>query len=120
MFGIGRTPSEDPSNKRSASLDGSENSERYQPVLMDQNQTVQALQVQLAELQQNLATQSKMIANLSANHHHNPPNPWDSMADYLMKQFIKSPVTIINKVNPRKPTLTFDGSNWSEWESTIN
>jgi hypothetical protein len=42
------------------------------------------------------------------------------MADYLMKQFIKSPVSIFNEVNPRKPTLTFDGSNWSEWESAIN
>ncbi|PLW48643.1 hypothetical protein PCASD_03440 [Puccinia coronata f. sp. avenae] len=50
----------------------------------------------------------------------NPPNHWDSMADYLMKQFIKSPVTVFNKVNLRKPTLTFNGSNWSEWESAIN
>ncbi|PLW37828.1 hypothetical protein PCANC_21687 [Puccinia coronata f. sp. avenae] len=41
---------------------------------MDQNKTVQALQAQLAELQRNLAAQSKMIVNLSANHHHNPPN----------------------------------------------
>jgi hypothetical protein len=37
-----------------------------------------------------------------------------------MKQFIKPPATILNKVNPRKPTLAFDGSNWSKWRSAIN
>jgi hypothetical protein len=42
------------------------------------------------------------------------------MAEYLMKQFIKSQITIFNELNPWKPTLVFDGLNWSEWESAIN
>jgi hypothetical protein len=120
MFGIGRIPSEDSSNERSGSSEESLNSERYQLADMDQNQTVQALQAQLAEIQRNLATQHEIIANLMANRQHPQPNSWDNMADYLMKQFIKSPVTIFNEVNPRKPTLAFDGSNWTEWESAVN
>ncbi|PLW06753.1 hypothetical protein PCANC_27590 [Puccinia coronata f. sp. avenae] len=87
---------------------------------MDQNQTVQALQAQLAEIQRNLATQNEIIANLSANQQRPPHTSRDTMAEYLMKKFIKSPVAVFNEVNPRKPTLAFDGSNWFEWESAVN
>ena len=70
---------------------------------MDQNQTIQALQTQLAEIQRNLATQNEIVVNLTANQHHHPhPNQRESMADYLMKQFIKSPANIFNEVNPWK------------------
>ncbi|PLW39043.1 hypothetical protein PCANC_22575 [Puccinia coronata f. sp. avenae] len=90
---------------------------------MDQNQTIQALQAQLAEIQQNLATQNKIVAALSSNQHHQPhphPTQQDSMAYYLMKKFIKSPATFFNKVNPCKPILAFDGSNWTKWEAALN
>jgi hypothetical protein len=128
MFGIGNLLSDGSSNKRSESSkertpSSNENYERFHPAIdqMDQNQTIQALQAQLAEIQRNLAAQNEIVANLTANHHHHPhPNQQDSMADYLMKQFIKSPATVFNEVNPRKPTLAFDGSNWTEWEAALN
>jgi hypothetical protein len=75
MFGIGRTPSEESSNERSDSIDESENSGRFQLALMDQNQTVQALQAQLEEIQRNLAAQHEIIVNLSANRQQPQPNP---------------------------------------------
>jgi hypothetical protein len=101
LGGIGQIQSEESLNKRSDSPDNSENSERYQPAVLDQNQTVQALQAQLAEIQCNLAAQHEIIANLTANCQLPQPNSWDSMVDYLMKQFIKSPVSVFNEINVR-------------------
>jgi hypothetical protein len=119
MFGIGRIPSEDSSKKSSGLSEDSSNSERYQPAVMDQS--VQALQAQLAKIQRNLAARNKIIANLMANRHHIPqPNSCDNMAKYFMKKFIKSHITIFNEVNPQKPALAFHGLKWSEWEIKIN
>jgi hypothetical protein len=127
MFGIGNLLSNGSLNKRLESskereASSNKNSKRFHPAIdqMDQNQTFQALQTQLVEIQQNLATQNEIVATLSTNQKHQPhPNQRDSMADYLMKQFIKLPATVFNKVNPCKPTIAFDGSNWTEWEATL-
>ncbi|KNZ45962.1 hypothetical protein VP01_7662g1, partial [Puccinia sorghi] len=56
-------------------------------------------------------TQNEMIASLSAQV---PPHaPADkSYSDNVMRQFIKSLIKFYREVNPRKPTLLFDGSNY--------
>jgi hypothetical protein len=71
---IGHLLDKGSSNKRSESLKerttlSSETSDRFHPAIdkMDQNQTIQALQAQLAEIQQNLATQNDIVAALSSN-----------------------------------------------------
>jgi hypothetical protein len=99
IFGIGRIPLEDSLKERSGLSEDSSNSERYQPAVMDQS--IQALQAQLAKIQGKLAAQNKIIVNLTANRQHIPqPNSCDNMAEYLMKQFIKSQITIFNELNP--------------------
>ncbi|KNZ64502.1 hypothetical protein VP01_1021g3 [Puccinia sorghi] len=41
-------------------------------------------------------------------------------ADDIKRQFLKSPLKFYKEVNPRKPILSFNGSNYVKWESVIN
>ncbi|PLW51444.1 hypothetical protein PCASD_00305 [Puccinia coronata f. sp. avenae] len=86
------------------------------------------LQNQLNELQNVLCQQNNMIGNFQtaaraqALHNTNPPPQpnSNSLAGEILKQFVKSPVKFYCKVNPRKPILAFDGSNYTEWETLID
>ncbi|KNZ49200.1 uncharacterized protein VP01_5157g1 [Puccinia sorghi] len=49
--------------------------------------------------------------------HHQPQC---TQADHFLKQFIKSPISIFYEVNPKKTTLNFEGSNYSDWENAID
>ncbi|PLW27504.1 hypothetical protein PCANC_09514 [Puccinia coronata f. sp. avenae] len=93
-----------------------------------QQQIVQ-LQAQLNDLQTVMQQQNNMIANLSAAAraqtlaNSNQPKRTIStnhLADKVMEQFVKSPIKFFNKVNPCHPKLSFDGSNYSEWENAVD
>ena len=38
----------------------------------------------------------------------------------MMKKFVKSPVKFFKEVNPQNPKLSFNGSNYTKWENSIN
>jgi hypothetical protein len=84
-----------------------------------------ALQGQLTELQPVLRQQAEIISGLTAaardhqQHQQFPPHQ-ATLSNKVLKQFIKSPAKFFHEVNPRKPCLSFDGSNYSEWETAIN
>ncbi|PLW35803.1 hypothetical protein PCASD_15704 [Puccinia coronata f. sp. avenae] len=59
---------------------------------------------------QALANANNAKRTISTNH----------LTDKVMEQFVKSPVKFFKEVNPRKPQLSFDGSNYSEWENAID
>jgi hypothetical protein len=58
------------------------------------------------------------LTNAARNNHHNPPS--NSIANNVLRQFFKSPAKFFAKVSPRKPCLSFDGSNYTKWETAIN
>jgi hypothetical protein len=61
--------------------------------------------------------QQEIISGLTRNNHHHPPP--NSIANDVLKQFVKSPSKFFAEVNPRKPCLAFDGSNYTKWETAI-
>jgi hypothetical protein len=100
-------------------------SERFQPErTMDQNpDQVSALQAQLNEMQVVMRQQAEIILGHTAakrNRHasqHQGPN---TMSSKVLKQFIKSPSKFYIEVNPQKPRLLFDRSNYTKWETAID
>ncbi|PLW30371.1 hypothetical protein PCANC_24163 [Puccinia coronata f. sp. avenae] len=76
---------------------------------------------QLAEMQNVMRQQQEIISGLTNasrnNHHHLPAN---SIANDVLRQFVKSPSKFFAKVNPRKPCLSFNGSNYTKWETAID
>jgi hypothetical protein len=92
---------------------------------MDHNpEQFAALQSQFQEMQNVLRQQAEIISGLTAaacdnqQHQHTPPN--NSLATEVLKQFVKSPIKFYKEVNPRSLTLSFDGSDYSEWETSID
>jgi hypothetical protein len=114
-------------NKKSDNSDKSYSFERFSSAnnMADSQQAISQLQAQLNDLQTVMRQQNDMIANLSAAAraqalaNTNPPST-NHLADKVMEQFVKLPVKFYNEVNPRKPQLSFDGSNYSEWENAVN
>lgn len=111
----------------STDSDDSYNPERFQQEQkMDNPDQLVALQNQLQEMQNVMRQQQEIISGLTkaaqahqqgAPHQNIPPN---TLANEVLKQFIKSPAKFFAKVNPRKPRLSFDGSNYAEWETAID
>ncbi|PLW18521.1 hypothetical protein PCASD_23785, partial [Puccinia coronata f. sp. avenae] len=118
-------------NKRSDDSNESNSQERNHIPndMADNQQAISQLQAQLNDLQTVMRQQNNMIANLSAAARAqalaNANNAertisTNHLADKVMEQFVKSPVKFFKEVNPRKPQLSFNGSNYSEWENAID
>jgi multidrug efflux pump subunit AcrA (membrane-fusion protein) len=118
-------------NKRSEDSNKSNSFERYQPAneMANSQQQISQLQAQLNDLQTVMRQQNDMNANLSAAaraqalanaNNADRTNASNNLADKVMEQFVKSPVKFFKEVNPRKPQLSFNGSNYSEWENAID
>ncbi|KNZ51862.1 hypothetical protein VP01_3780g2 [Puccinia sorghi] len=63
---------------------------------------------------------NSLNAKLVASHNAHSIPLANSLDDYLLKQFIKCPAAVYREVNPRRTLLSFDGSNYSEWETAID
>jgi hypothetical protein len=105
-----------------ADSDKSANSERFNLERMDHTpDRLAAMAQQLAEMQNVMRQQQEIISELTAsarNNHHNPPT--NSIANKVMRKFVKSPTKFFAEVNPRKPCLSFDGSNYTKWEAAVD
>lgn len=51
---------------------------------------------------------------------HFPHNDAMSGANLVTKKFFEDPVAVHNTMNPKKVTLSFDGSNYSQWEAAVD
>ncbi|KNZ44332.1 hypothetical protein VP01_926g1 [Puccinia sorghi] len=80
----------------------------------DQN-ALSNIEARFAQMQNILNNQNEVIAELSAQKSARTP-----FADDIKRQFLKSPLKFYKEVNPRKPTLSFDGSNYLKWETAID
>jgi hypothetical protein len=79
------------------------------------------MQQQLQEMQNVMRQQQEIISGLTAaarNNDHNPPA--NSIANDVMQQFVKSPAKFFAEVNPCKTCLSFNVSNYTEWETAID
>ncbi|PLW28898.1 hypothetical protein PCASD_15793 [Puccinia coronata f. sp. avenae] len=121
-FGVNNNP-----NERSADSDDSGSFERFQPATEMADDSVNHPQSQLNDLQTVMRQQNDMIVSLQAAARaqalaNTNPNTYhsNSLADKMMKQFVKSPVKLFKEVNPRNPKLSFNGSNYTEWENAID
>jgi hypothetical protein len=88
-----------------ADSDESADSGRFNPErLASKRMDLATLQQQLAEMQNVMRQQQEIISgltNAARNNHHNPPA--NSIANKVLRQFVKSPTKFFAKVNPRKP-----------------
>ncbi|KNZ51724.1 hypothetical protein VP01_3845g1 [Puccinia sorghi] len=71
-------------------------------------------------MQNILQHQNDVIANLTAQRSNYPIHSSNPFANDIKRQFLKSPLKFYKEVNPRKPILSFDGSNYVEWETAID
>ncbi|KNZ53070.1 uncharacterized protein VP01_3354g1 [Puccinia sorghi] len=71
-------------------------------------------------MQNILQYQNDVIAELTANRTTYPTTASNPFADDVKHQFLKSPLKFYKEVNPQKPILSFDGSNYVEWEITVH
>ncbi|KNZ48375.1 hypothetical protein VP01_570g2 [Puccinia sorghi] len=99
--------------------------ERFQPALSTMNdQTAQnaiaSLEARLSKMQNILQHQNDVIAELTADCTTYPTTTSNPFADDIKCQFLKSPLKFYKEVNPRKSILSFDGSNYVEWEITVD
>ncbi|KNZ51528.1 hypothetical protein VP01_3915g1 [Puccinia sorghi] len=70
-------------------------------------------------MQNILNNQNQVIAELQAERTTIKP-PTSSFANDIKRQFLKLLLKFYKEVNPRKPILSFDGSNYIEWETAID
>jgi hypothetical protein len=102
-----------------ADSDKSATSERFTPERSTSaRMDLATVQQQLAEMQIVMRQQQEIISGLTRNNHQHPPP--NSIANDVLRQFVKSPSKFFAEVNPRKPCLAFDGSNYTEWETAID
>ncbi|KNZ48759.1 hypothetical protein VP01_542g6 [Puccinia sorghi] len=89
---------------------------------MDQNaqHAIASLEARLLKMQNILQHQNDVIAEFTAEHPTHPKTSQNPFADDVKRQFLKSPLKFYKEVNPRKPILSFDGSNYVEWEIAID
>ncbi|KNZ62863.1 uncharacterized protein VP01_12145g1, partial [Puccinia sorghi] len=80
----------------------------------DQN-ALSNIEARFTQMQNILNHQNNVIHELTAQ---NPSKI--SFADNIKRQFLKSPLKFYKEVNPHKPTLSFDSSNYLEWETAID
>jgi hypothetical protein len=109
-------------NDRNTDSEGSDSLERFETESMEHNpDRLAAMQQQLAEMQNVMRQQQEIISgliNAARNNQHQPPT--NSIANDVLRQFVKSPAKFFAEVNPRKPRLSFDGSNYTEWETAVD
>jgi hypothetical protein len=80
-------------------------SKRFTPKrLASARMNLATLQQQLAEMQNIMRQQQEIISGLTRNNHHHPPP--NSIANDVLRQFVKSPTKFFAEVNPRKPQLS--------------